>query len=66
MACQYCIRYPGREIKDLQRRIIGRRQKFCITRCPGETPNSIVMCVVNSFDVVEVGPPVLDITLLPA
>lgn len=56
----------GGEVEDLQRRVVGRGQELGVTGRPGEVANGVVVRVVDGLDVVEVGPPVLDVAFLAA
>jgi hypothetical protein len=54
------------EVKNLKCCIIRSREELCIAGTPCQVSHSIVMCIINCFDIVKVGSPVLDISLLTA
>lgn len=55
----------GGEVEDFQSGVVGGREEFAIAWGPGKISNGIVVCVVNCLNIVEVWPPVFDITSLP-
>lgn len=66
VARQHQFAHAGGEVEDLQCRVVRGRDEFRIAWTPRQIPDGVVVGVVDGFDVVEVGPPVLNVSLLTA
>lgn len=64
VAGEHCVAGARGEIEDLEGSIVGRGEEFRIARSPGEIANSIVVRVVNRFNVVEIRSPVFNVASL--
>jgi hypothetical protein len=63
---QRSLSHSGSEIENLESCVIGGREEFGIVGAPGEVPDSVVMRIIHSLDVIKIRPPVFYIAFLAA